>query len=73
MDDPPNVPLGGAFFSQHIGDEQAQFILDIVVARRQLVVRITDGDKASDLGAAARRAEDLCSLRAARDFDYEAA
>ncbi len=68
-DDPPHVLLRGAEFRHHVGDEQTQLAGDVVVTDWQFVVRITDGDEVGDLGAAARRAEDVGGLGAARDLD----
>jgi hypothetical protein len=53
-DDPQYVLLRGTEFRHDVGDEQAQLVEDVVVAGRQLVVRVTDGDETRDLGAALR-------------------
>jgi UPF0288 family protein (methanogenesis marker protein 3) len=68
-DDPPHVLIRGPEFRYHVGDEETQLVGNVVVAGRQLVVRIANGDKVSDLGAAVRRAEDVGGLGAARDLD----
>lgn len=68
-DDLPHVFHRRAEFRYHVGDEQTQLVGYVVVAGRQLVVRIANGDKVSDLGAAVRRVEDVGGLGAARDLD----
>jgi hypothetical protein len=70
-DDLPHVLLGGAKFRHHVGHEQTQLMGNVVVADRQLVVLVANGDKVSDLGAAVRRAENVGGLGAARDLDYK--
>jgi hypothetical protein len=67
--DPQYVLLRGTEFGHDVGDEQAQLAGDVVVAGRQLVVRVADGDETGDLGAALRRDEDVARLTAARNLD----
>jgi hypothetical protein len=71
LDDPPNVLLSGTELRHHVGDEQAQLPADVVIAGRQRVVRVADGDEAGDPGASLGRIEDVARFRAARDLDRE--
>ena len=58
-----DVLLRGATFRHDVGDEQTQLVGDVVVAGRQLVLRVSDGDEAGYSGAALRRDEDVACLK----------
>src|SRR5260370_36423790 len=71
LDNPQHVLLRSAEFCYDVGDEQAQLVGNVVVAGRQLVVRIANGDKVIDLGAALSRVKDVGGLGAARELDFK--